>query len=84
MSETFVERRSQVRHKVLKGGTLAFDGGGSVDCTVRNISQIGARVDIASPIGVPASFTLYIASEHFMRHCHRVWSSERRIGVVFD
>jgi hypothetical protein len=81
---TMVEKRATPRHRVLKHGMLAFGGGGGVDCTVRNISSGGARLDIASPIGVPPSFTLVIETDQFMRRCHAVWSRERRIGVAFD
>jgi hypothetical protein len=69
---------------VLKHGTLAFGGGGGVDCMVRNISSSGARLDIANPIGLPQSFTLVIHTDQFMRRCHAVWSSDQRIGVAFD
>ena len=79
-----IEKRTVPRHRVLKRGTLAFSGGGGMDCTVRNISQTGARIDIASPVGVPEVFTLVIEADHFMRRCHAVWSSERHIGVAFD
>ena len=79
-----IEKRAVPRHRVLKGGRLAFSGGGGVDCTVRNISSKGARLDVANPIGVPPSFTLVIAADQFMRRCHAVWSSEQRIGVAFD
>jgi hypothetical protein len=79
-----IEKRAVPRHRVLKGGTLAFSGGGGVDCTVRNISSNGARVDISSPVGLPEAFTLVIETDHFVRHCHAVWSSEQRIGVAFD
>jgi len=79
-----IERRSVQRHRVLKHGTLAFRGGGSIDCTVRNLSSQGARVDIAGPVGLPDSFTLVIEANHFLRRCHKVWRSEQRIGVAFD
>lgn len=78
------EKRAVPRHRVLKRGTLAFNGGGSLDCMVRNISEGGAQIDIANPIGVPEVFTLVIEADHFMRRCHAVWSRERRIGVAFD
>jgi hypothetical protein len=78
-----IEKRAVPRHRVLKGGMLAF-GGGSVDCTVRNISSNGARVDIVNPIGLPEAFTLVIETDRFMRRCHAVWSSEKCIGVAFD
>ena len=79
-----IEKRAIPRHRVLKHGTLAFDGGGGLDCTVRNISSNGARIDLASPVGVPESFTLVIEADQFMRRCHAVWSSEQRMGVAFD
>jgi PilZ domain-containing protein len=78
------EKRTAPRHRVLKRGTLAFSGGGVIDCTVRNLSERGARIDIANPVGVPQVFTLLIEADHFKRRCHAVWSSERQIGVAFD
>jgi hypothetical protein len=81
---TMIERRTAQRHRVLKHGTLAFHGGGAVDCTVRNVSSNGARVDVASPIGLPPSFTLVIEADQFIRRCRPVWSSDKRIGVAFD
>jgi hypothetical protein len=80
-----MERRAAPRHRVLKHGTLAFRGGGSIDCTVRNISSSGARLDIVNPIiSLPEAFTLIIETNQFIRRCHPVWSNDRRIGVAFD
>jgi hypothetical protein len=78
------EKRTAPRHRVLKHGTLAFGGGGSVDCTVRNISSGGARLELANPFRLPQSFTLVIESDHFMRRCRPVWCSDTRIGVAFN
>jgi len=79
-----IEKRTAPRHRVLKHGTLAFGGGGGIDCTVRNISESGARLDVVNPIGLPLSFTLVIQTDHFMRRCHPVWSNDKQIGVAFD
>jgi hypothetical protein len=79
-----IEKRAAPRHRVLKHGTLAFRDGGGIECTVRNISSNGARLDIVNPIGLPDAFTLIIETDQFMRRCHAVWSSEQRIGVAFD
>jgi hypothetical protein len=84
MSENLIEKRTAPRHRVLKHGTLAFRGGGGVDCMVRNISSNGARIDIANPVGLPESFTLVIEADQFLRRCHAVWSSQQQIGVAFD
>jgi hypothetical protein len=84
MSETNIERRAQPRHRVLKGGRLSFHDGSGIDCTVRNISPIGAGVDLDNPADLPESFTLLVESEHLMRRCHAVWHNEKRIGIAFD
>jgi hypothetical protein len=79
-----IERRTAQRHRDLKQGTLAFKSGGSADCTVRNISSSGARIEIENPLGLPGSFTLVVASAHIMRHCHPVWIDRQQMGVAFD
>ena len=47
-----IENRAAPRHKVLKRGSIRFSGGGSIDCTVRNLSSNGAGLDVVSPIGL--------------------------------
>ena len=79
-----IERRTAQRHRVLKQGMLAFRSGGSADCTVRNISSNGARIEIENPVGLPESFTLVVASAHIMRHCHPVWIGKQQMGLAFD
>jgi|HubBroStandDraft_4_1064222.scaffolds.fasta_scaffold416430_2 hypothetical protein len=80
---TMIENRAAPRHRVFKRGSITFNGGG-IDCTVRNLSSSGAGLDVASPIGLPQSFTLSIESDRLIRRCHAVWRSEKRIGVAFD
>jgi hypothetical protein len=76
------ERRAKSRQRVLKAGTIEFDGG-SIDCTVRNVSTTGATLDVASPVGIPNEITLNIVSRHQRQNCHIVWRKEKRIGVAF-
>ena len=83
MSESTIEKRTVPRHKVFKGGTIAFDGN-DLACTVRNLSSKGAAVDLASMASLPPSFMLVIERDQFIRRCHPVWSNDRRIGVAFD
>ena len=78
------EKRIAPRHRVFKHGVLSFSTGGSVDCTVRSLSATGARIDVASPIGLPESFVLLIETDQFSRHCHCVWSRDKQVGVAFD
>jgi len=84
MTEDFVERRAHARHRVFKGGRLAFNSGGRVECTVRNLSPGGARVDVTTPIALPQQLTLLIEADRFTRRCHPVWTHATHIGVAFD
>jgi len=79
-----IEKRAVPRFRVLKRGMIAFGGGGGIDCTVRNLSTSGARVDVACPMGLPPSFTLVIESDQLIRRCHSVWTRDSQIGVAFD
>jgi hypothetical protein len=76
------ERRATPRQRVLKAGTIEFDGSG-IDCTIRNMSSIGAALEVASSIGIPHEITLNILSRHERQNCRIVWRKEKRIGVVF-
>jgi hypothetical protein len=49
---------------------------------VRNISDTGAALDVTSPLGIPAQFTLVTDGNHLP--CRVVWRKEKRIGVAFD
>ena len=71
------------RHRVLKAGSIEFNGG-TIDCTIRNVSDTGAQLEVASPLGIPDSFWLVISGSHTPRHCRVAWRSDRRLGVAFD
>ena len=77
------ERRRQARLRVLKAGRIAVsDKAPRLECTVRNISAVGACIELASgTFGIPSAFTLILASGP--QPCRVVWRTERRLGVVF-
>ena len=77
-----IEKRAAQRHKVLKGGIVAIDGG-SIPCTVRNMSATGAAVDFVQRVDLPPTFMLLIERDQFARRCRPVWHSERRVGMAF-
>jgi len=75
-------KRGAPRQRILRAGTIEFSGG-TIDCVVRNISQTGAALDVASPMGIPNEFNLLISGDHASRSCQVAWRREKRIGVVF-
>jgi len=77
------DKRAVSRHRVLKTATIEF-GGGAIDCTVRNISGIGAALDVTTPIGIPQQFVLALSADGSRKPCRIIWRKEKRIGVAFD
>lgn len=67
----------------LKAGTISF-GGGAITCTVRNLSATGAMLDVTSPVGIPARFTLVIEAEHASKPAVVVRRQDKRIGIRFE
>ena len=78
------EHRIALRHRVLKGGTISFNGAAGISCTVRNLSKTGAALDVISPVGIPERFSLVIDGDEHGKPCHVVWRKEKRIGIAFD
>ena len=74
--------RGAQRHRILKAGTIEFAGGG-IDCTVRNVSETGAALDVTSPLGIPTDFNLIVKGDAMHRACRVVWRTPKRIGVTF-
>lgn len=77
------EKRRSPRRRTLKGGTIFFGVAASVDCTIRNMSETGAALEIESLVGIPDDFTLLIKPELLKRKCRVVWRSGKRIGALF-
>ena len=76
------EHRLSPRHRVLKTGHIAFsEKVPKLECTVRNLSDTGACLQISTTTGMPASFDLIVDGA---RHtCRIVWRTETRLGVAF-
>ena len=77
------EHRSTPRRRILKTGSIEF-AGSKIACTVRNLSEAGAALEVVTPLFIPERFTLVMPSEPLKRPCHIVWRKDKRIGVAFD
>jgi hypothetical protein len=78
------EHRIATRRRFLKAGRISFGGGAAFDCTVRNLSETGAALEVISPVGIPERFTLVIEADHLHVPCRVIWRKEKRIGVHFE
>lgn len=62
---------------------IVFDGGRSrVDCIIRNLSDGGAKLEVAAVKAVPNSFDL-IAPGHRPHPSRVVWRALKELGVEF-
>jgi PilZ domain len=77
------EHRIASRRRLLKAGSIQL-ADSNIDCTVRNLSENGAALEVVTPLFIPDRFTLVVSSEQLKRPCHIVWRREKRIGIAFD
>lgn len=79
------EQRTARRSRTLKGGRIVFSSlFASIDCTVRNLSETGACLLVASPMGIPDRFDLILDAGQTSRPCRIAWRSEHKLGVAFE
>ena len=84
MNEDSTEKRKTQRHRVLKGARIVFNYGRStIACTIRNISETGALLKVASPVGVPDQFMLVQEIPRDSIPCRTVRRSVDLVAVVF-
>ncbi len=51
---------------------------------VRNLSETGACLEVATVLAIPNDFTLSIPGDHIKRACRVAWKRDKRIGVTFS
>ncbi|WP_449396646.1 PilZ domain-containing protein [Devosia riboflavina] len=77
------DRRKSHRNRTLKGGRIVTnDGHSTFDCTVRNLSDEGAKLVVTSVIGLPHQFRLSMIDGRDF-HCETIWHTETELGVRF-
>jgi len=77
------ERRKVQLGRTLKAGSISFNRAGGIDCRVRNMSPVGACLEVSSQVGIPNDFVLVVGYDKFKQACHVVWRSDTRLGVEF-
>ncbi|HVT52118.1 MAG TPA: PilZ domain-containing protein [Dongiaceae bacterium] len=76
-------RRITLRKKTLKSAKIVFNKKQSViDCFVRDVSDTGAKLQVADLLAVPRSFTL-LFNDGTSHECERVRARGTEIGVRF-
>ncbi|MFC3705421.1 PilZ domain-containing protein [Devosia honganensis] len=77
------DNRAAQRHRTLKGARIVInDGFSTFDCTIRNLSGTGAKLQVASALGIPERFGLKLEDGRQFS-CETAWRTDTEIGVRF-
>jgi hypothetical protein len=77
------ERRKSGRSRVLKSAKLVLDRSSIIDCVVRNLTNKGARIQIANTVNLPRAFEMTFDGGYSVRPCRLIWRSVTETGIEF-
>ena len=79
------ERREVPRQRTLLGARIVFNNRQStLDCVVRNLSDVGAMVLISDAVALPAAFELEIEHKRRVYGARFRWRDGERVGIALD
>jgi hypothetical protein len=79
-----MDQRSSKRHRTFLDGRIIFNNRCSViNCTVRDVSDTGARVAFGHIILIPTEFELEIPKKGLFVWARVMWSNGKEHGVKF-
>ena len=77
------ERRKSTRSRVLKSAKLVVARSSIIDCVVRNLTNKGARIQIANSVDLPKDFEMTFDGGYSIRQCRLIWRTVTETGVEF-
>jgi len=80
--EALMDRRQPPpRRRLLKSGKILL-GIDPIPCTIRNMSERGACLQVQTTVGIPAEFD-FVQGGHPTKTCKTIWRDDTQIGVKF-
>lgn len=78
------EQRHGSRRRVLKAAKIVYANSTFVvDCTVRNMSDTGAKLRVDPSVQIPDTFQLFLKSDGLVYECVSKWRRNGELGVEF-
>jgi two-component system cell cycle response regulator len=77
------DNRASHRRRTLKRGRLVLADRSTVDCTIRDMSDGGARLVFGDAFALPESFRFMNVSENTVRLARLEWQHGREAGISF-
>jgi len=78
------DRRTALRQKSFLQGRIFYNHRrSSIDCLIRDISDIGAKLKFSEAVAVPEMIELYIPNKDEFRRARIQWRAGEEVGVAF-
>jgi hypothetical protein len=77
------ERRAAVRKRVMYGAIAAMPGIGDRKCIVKNLSDVGARVEFSEPANLCDDLAFTVPQTGLSCRARIVWVRENVAGLAF-
>jgi len=81
------DQRSVPRQRCYKTGQIILgDSGPTYDCTFKDLSWFGVRLEMNNYVPLPPKFRLALSYGKNTKafYCKPIWSNGNEIGVIFD
>lgn len=79
-----MQERQSTRRKALKKGKILLSKWASIDCTIRDLSETGAKLQFEAPTELPAEFKLMIVTTEQVIPVELAWQRGLNAGVRFS
>jgi PilZ domain len=78
------EKRKHPRHRTFLRGKVEFNNrASSLDCTIRDLSDGGARLELAETVAIPEHFELSVPAKGLHHAGYVKWRTKTHIGIAF-
>lgn len=78
------KRQSERARSFLRGEIVHSNGASRTECTIRDISEVGARIQVPRSVTLPEYFELSIPQKGRHERAKIIWIKDGEIGVVFS
>jgi len=76
------EKRTVPRRDIQRAAKIELHDGTTVDCTLADVSQTGARITVSDASTLPEEFTLVLRDD-LRRRCRAIRRGDNSLGVKF-
>ena len=78
------EHRRARRRRTLKQGKVILTDSTTMDCTIRDLSEGGARLVFGGATQLPKTFSLVVLSDNTRRPAELLWQRGLSAGIAFS